>query len=78
MRAVGQPLTIEEVAVAEPAPFEVLVEVVASGLCHSDLRFLEGSFDHPLPTVLGHEVAGIVRAAGESVTETIPGDHVVR
>ena len=77
MRAVGRPLTIEEVEIAEPAPFEVLVDVAAAGLCHSDLRFLEGSFDHRLPTVLGHEVAGVVRDVGESVTEAAPGDHVV-
>jgi S-(hydroxymethyl)glutathione dehydrogenase/alcohol dehydrogenase len=77
MREVGKSLSIEEVEVAEPAPFEVLVDVVAAGLCHSDLRFLEGSFDHPLPTVLGHEVAGIVRHVGVSVRETVPGDHVV-
>ncbi|HEX6220465.1 MAG TPA: Zn-dependent alcohol dehydrogenase [Acidimicrobiia bacterium] len=77
MREVGGPLTIEEVEVADPAPFEVSIDVVAAGLCHSDLRFLEGSFEHPLPTVLGHEVAGIVREVGASVTETAPGDHVV-
>jgi S-(hydroxymethyl)glutathione dehydrogenase/alcohol dehydrogenase len=77
MREVGMPLTIDDVQVAEPAPYEVLVDVAAAGLCHSDLRFLEGSFRHPLPTVLGHEVAGVVSAVGESVTETAPGDHMV-
>lgn len=77
MREVGAPLTIEDVEIATPQPFEVLVDVAAAGLCHSDLRFLEGSFDHPLPTVLGHEVAGVVRAVGDSVTRVQLGDHVV-
>ncbi len=77
MRRVGCPLTIEEIEIHEPQPFEVLVDVSAAGLCHSDLRFLEGSFEHPLPTVLGHEVAGVVRAVGESVTAVRLDDHVV-
>jgi S-(hydroxymethyl)glutathione dehydrogenase / alcohol dehydrogenase len=77
MREVGGPLTIEHVEIGHPDPFEVLVEVAAAGLCHSDLRFLEGSFEHPLPTVLGHEVAGVVSAVGDSVTSVVPGDHVV-
>lgn len=77
MREVGRPLTIEDVEVDAPLGQEVLVDVAAAGLCHSDLRFLEGSFDHPLPTVLGHEVAGTVTAAGDGVTEVAVGDHVV-
>lgn len=77
MRQVGGPLTIEEVEIDRPQPFEVLVDVAAAGLCHSDLRFLEGSFAHPLPTVLGHEVAGVVVEVGEEVSEVRPGDHVV-
>jgi S-(hydroxymethyl)glutathione dehydrogenase / alcohol dehydrogenase len=77
MRAVGRPLTIEDVDIDTPQDHEVLVDIAASGLCHSDLRFLEGSFDHPLPTVLGHEVAGTVTAIGDAVTEVGVGDHVV-
>lgn len=77
MRAVGAPLTVEDVDVDTPRDHEVLVDVAAAGLCHSDLRFLEGSFDHPLPTVLGHEVAGTVAAIGGGVTEVVVGDHVV-
>jgi S-(hydroxymethyl)glutathione dehydrogenase/alcohol dehydrogenase len=77
MRAVGRPLTIEDVDVDAPREQEVLVDVAAAGLCHSDLRFLEGSFDYPLPTVLGHEVAGTVTAIGDGVTEVGVGDHVV-
>lgn len=77
MREVGEPMTIEAVDVAGPGAFEVLVDVAAAGLCHSDLKFLEGSFEHPLPTVLGHEVAGTVAAVGDGVTEVRPGDRVV-
>lgn len=77
MRHVGAPLTIENVELDAPDGQEVLVDVVAAGLCHSDLRFLEGSFDHPLPTVLGHEVSGIVAAIGADVTDVDIGDHVV-
>lgn len=77
MRDVGAPLTIENVEIDAPVGNEVLVDVVAAGLCHSDLRFLEGSFDHPLPTVLGHEVSGIVAAVGADVTDVDVGDHVV-
>jgi S-(hydroxymethyl)glutathione dehydrogenase/alcohol dehydrogenase len=77
MRAVGRPLTIEDVDIDPPQEQEVLIDVAAAGLCHSDLRFLEGSFDHPLPTVLGHEVAGTVAAVGDAVTEVAVGDHVV-
>jgi S-(hydroxymethyl)glutathione dehydrogenase/alcohol dehydrogenase len=77
MRGVGQPLTIESVQVSAPIRHEVVVDVVATGLCHSDLRFLEGSFPHHLPTILGHEAAGVVREVGSEVTEVAPGDHVV-
>ena len=77
MHEVGRPLTIEDVEVATPQPDEVLVDVVAAGLCHSDLRFLEGSFGLGLPCVLGHEVAGVVRRTGEAVDVVKPGDHVV-
>lgn len=77
MSEIGRPLTIEDVEVSAPTRREVLVEVVATGLCHSDLRFLEGSFPHPLPSVLGHEAAGVVREVGPEASEVAPGDHVV-
>ena len=77
MREVGRPLTIEEVEISTPGVAEVLVDVVAVGLCHSDLRFLEGAFSHDLPTVLGHEVAGVVSRVGERVEAVAEGDRVV-
>lgn len=77
LRSVGQPLTIEDVEIADPGPGEVLVNVAAAGLCHSDIHFMEGTYLTDLPAVLGHEAAGVVAAAGEGVTNVQPGDHVV-
>jgi S-(hydroxymethyl)glutathione dehydrogenase/alcohol dehydrogenase len=71
------PLTIEEVVVSKPGPREVLIRTAAAGVCHSDLHFLEGAFPTPLPTVLGHEAAGVVEAVGEEVRTVKPGDHVI-
>lgn len=77
LRAIDQPLSVEDVEVADPGPFEVVVRVAAAGLCHSDVRFMEGSYPVPLPAVLGHESAGVVEAVGDSVTHVGPGDHVI-
>ena len=74
---VGQPMTVEDVEIDKPARREVLVRTRVVGLCHSDLHFIEGKYPTPVPTVLGHEAAGIVEAVGEDVTHVKPGDHVV-
>src|SRR5262249_57983312 len=76
-RAVGAPLAIEEIEIDGPRPWEVLVRTVATGVCHSDLHVLEGSLPSPLPTVLGHEPAGVVEAVGADVRHVAPGDHVI-
>lgn len=76
LQAFGQPLVIQEVALANPGPDEVLVDTAAVGLCHSDLHFIDGMYPFPLPGVLGHEVSGIVAAVGERVRDLRPGDHV--
>ena len=60
-----------------PRGREVLIEVKASGLCHSDLHFAETDFGVPLPAVLGHELAGVVIALGPDVRDFAVGDHVV-
>jgi S-(hydroxymethyl)glutathione dehydrogenase/alcohol dehydrogenase len=70
-------LEIEDVSVDNPAPNEVLVRVVGSGLCHSDLHFMEGLWQTKLPAVMGHEGAGIVEAVGSEVGYVKPGDHVI-
>ena len=63
-RAPNQPLTVEEVEVDEPGPYEVLVRTVASGVCHSDLHCVHGSLPTRTPAILGHEPAGVVEAVG--------------
>jgi S-(hydroxymethyl)glutathione dehydrogenase/alcohol dehydrogenase len=73
----NQPLTVEEVDIQPPQKGEVLVKIAASGLCHTDLHFMEGSFPWPAPAVLGHEAAGIVEQTGEGVKVVQAGDHVV-
>lgn len=77
MYGVNQPLVIEDVEVDEPRAGEVLVKTSASGVCHSDLHFMEGSYPTQTPIVLGHESAGVVEKVGEGVTTVKPGDRVV-
>ena len=77
LRAVNQPLSIEEVSTANPGPREVLVRTAAAGVCHSDLHFQNGSYPYLLPAVLGHESAGVVEAVGADVHYVKPGDHVI-
>ncbi|MFV3075590.1 alcohol dehydrogenase catalytic domain-containing protein [Niveispirillum fermenti] len=77
LRAVGSPLSIEDVAISKPGPREVLIRTVATGVCHSDLHFYEGHYPTRLPTILGHESAGVVEAVGSDVRTVRPGDHVV-
>ena len=71
------PLSIEEVTVAAPGPHEVLIRTAAVGVCRSDLHFIDGAYPHPLPTIPGHEAAGVVEAVGSEVATVTPGDHVV-
>lgn len=74
----GQPLSIEEVDLMPPQKGEVLVRIVATGVCHTDAYTLSG--DDPegiFPAILGHEGAGVVEAVGEGVTGLAVGDHVI-
>lgn len=74
----GKPLEIEEVEVAAPKAGEVLVRMVATGVCHTDAFTLSG--DDPegiFPSILGHEGGGIVEEVGPGVTSVSPGDHVI-
>jgi S-(hydroxymethyl)glutathione dehydrogenase / alcohol dehydrogenase len=73
----NQPLTIETLTLDDPHAGEVLVKVVASGVCHSDYHLISGATKHPMPAILGHEGAGIVEAVGTGVTRVKVGDHVV-
>jgi alcohol dehydrogenase len=71
------PLVIDEITLAGPGTGEVLVEIAAAGLCHSDLSVVDGSRPREMPMVMGHEASGIVREVGAEVSEFTPGDHVV-
>jgi S-(hydroxymethyl)glutathione dehydrogenase/alcohol dehydrogenase len=74
----GRPLVVQEVELAEPAAGEVLVRLVACGVCHTDLYTASGADPSGYsPTVLGHEGAGVVERVGLGVTSVGPGDHVV-
>jgi S-(hydroxymethyl)glutathione dehydrogenase/alcohol dehydrogenase len=77
MYGVNQPLVIEDVDIDDPRPGEVLVKTSASGVCHSDLHFMEGSYPTATPIVLGHESAGVVEKVGEGVSKVKVGDRVV-
>ncbi|MGY2872914.1 S-(hydroxymethyl)glutathione dehydrogenase / alcohol dehydrogenase [Marmoricola sp. URHA0025 HA25] len=66
-----------EVRLSALQPGEVLVDVKAAGLCHSDWNFVTQNWGNPFPALLGHELAGVVEAVGEGVTEVEVGDHVV-
>jgi S-(hydroxymethyl)glutathione dehydrogenase/alcohol dehydrogenase len=74
------PMTIEEVSVDGPKDDEVLVQVRATGACHSDYHVIDGSWNgagYPFPVILGHEAAGVVEKVGADVNAVKPGDHVI-
>jgi S-(hydroxymethyl)glutathione dehydrogenase/alcohol dehydrogenase len=76
--AAGQPLSIEEVDLAPPREGEVLVRIVATGVCHTDAFTLSGADPEGLfPAILGHEGGGIVEEVGAGVSSVKPGDHVI-
>ena len=75
--AAAGPATIESVTVDDPRNDEVLVEIAAAGLCHTDVAIARGQMEERYPLVMGHEGAGIVRDVGPDVESVQPGDHVV-
>ena len=76
--AANQPLTIETITIQPPQAGEVLVEIMATGVCHTDAYTLSGlDSEGKFPAILGHEGAGIVREVGKGVTTLKPGDHVI-
>jgi S-(hydroxymethyl)glutathione dehydrogenase / alcohol dehydrogenase len=78
LRDPGRPVAVEEVELDPPKAEEVLVRVVAAGVCHSDVRLADGALGTGRwPMVLGHEGAGVVEAVGAGVSHVVPGDHVV-
>lgn len=77
LREVGSPLTVEEIEARPLGPTDVLVRLHASGLCHTDLEAIQGTYAAPAPCVLGHEGAGVVEAVGSNVSRVAVGDHVI-
>jgi len=77
LKEAKQPLVIEDVTLEDPGPGQVLVKTAATGVCHSDLHFMDGLWPAPTPAILGHEASGVVEQVGPGVTYVEPGDHVV-
>jgi aryl-alcohol dehydrogenase len=77
VRERGGPFVLEELWLGEPRDDEVLVRIVATGMCHTDMAIRDQVYPVPQPIVLGHEGAGIVERVGARVTKVRPGDHVV-
>jgi S-(hydroxymethyl)glutathione dehydrogenase/alcohol dehydrogenase len=78
LTAVGQPLVVEEIEIPTPGQGDVLIGVRASGVCHTDVSQCRGAIPvGPLPTIVGHEAAGVVEAVGPGVEGLDVGDHVV-
>jgi aryl-alcohol dehydrogenase len=71
------PFGIERLDLCDPRPDELLVRIVASGMCQTDQHGRDGYYNTPLPAVFGHEGAGVVAAVGKAVTQFAPSDHVV-
>lgn len=77
LRSFDRPLAVEDVAIADPRDREVLVRIMATGVCASDLSTIRGKTASELPLVPGHEAAGIVERVGPGVSRVKPGDRVV-
>ena len=75
--AVGEPVTVETIVVPDPGPGEVIVDVQACGVCHTDLHYREGAINDEFPFLLGHEAAGVVSEVGDGVTSVAVGDFVI-
>src|SRR4029079_2911711 len=76
-RAKGEPVEAASISVSAPGPGEVLVDVQACGVCHTDLHYREGAINDDFPFLLGHEAAGRIASDGPDVTEVEPGDFVI-
>ena len=76
-RSKGADVELVDVVVPDPGPGEVVVQVRACGVCHTDLHYREGGINDEFPFLLGHEAAGTVEAVGDDVTAVAPGDFVI-
>ncbi|OBK06447.1 MULTISPECIES: S-(hydroxymethyl)mycothiol dehydrogenase [Mycolicibacterium] len=76
-RSKKQPVELVDIVIPDPGPGEVVVDIIACGVCHTDLTYREGGINDEYPFLLGHEAAGTVEAVGEGVTHVEPGDFVI-
>ncbi|MGD1238974.1 S-(hydroxymethyl)mycothiol dehydrogenase [Mycobacterium seoulense] len=76
-RKKGEPVELVDIVVPDPGPGEALVDVIACGVCHTDLTYREGGINDEYPFLLGHEAAGRVEAVGAGVSAVEPGDFVI-
>ncbi len=76
-RAKKQPIELVDIVIPDPGPGEVVVDIIACGVCHTDLTYREGGINDEYPFLLGHEAAGTVESVGAGVTHVEPGDFVI-
>ncbi len=76
-RTKAQPVEVVDIVIPDPGPGEVVVDIQACGVCHTDLTYREGGINDEFPFLLGHEAAGIVESVGAGVTNVEPGDFVI-
>ncbi|WNG85714.1 S-(hydroxymethyl)mycothiol dehydrogenase [Mycobacterium sp. ITM-2016-00317] len=76
-RAKAQPVEVVDIVIPDPGPGEVVVDIQACGVCHTDLHYREGGINDEFPFLLGHEAAGVVESVGPGVTNVEPGDFVI-
>ena len=76
-RSKGAPVEVTTIVIPDPGPGEVVVDIQACGVCHTDLHYREGGINDEFPFLLGHEASGVIESVGEGVTEVSVGDFVV-
>ena len=76
-RKKGEPVELVDIVVPDPGPGEAVVDIIACGVCHTDLTYRDGGINDEYPFLLGHEAAGTVEAVGQGVTAVEPGDFVI-
>jgi S-(hydroxymethyl)mycothiol dehydrogenase len=76
-RKKGEPVELVDIVIPDPGPGEVVVDITACGVCHTDLTYREGGINDEYPFLLGHEAAGTVESVGAGVTAVEPGDFVI-
>jgi S-(hydroxymethyl)mycothiol dehydrogenase len=76
-RKKGDPVEVVDVVIPDPGPREVVVDIIACGVCHTDLTYRDGGINDEFPFLLGHEAAGTVESVGDGVTHVEPGDFVI-